>query len=38
MPHARFSSEEIVRRGEELYAQQICSIIIAIYKQWDHNR
>ena len=25
MPHARFSGEEIVQRGEELYAQQICS-------------
>ncbi len=25
MPHARFSGEEIVRRGEELYAQNISS-------------
>ena len=25
MPHSRFSGEEIVRRGEELYARQIQS-------------
>ncbi len=27
MPHARYSGEEIVRRGEELYEQSVCQLV-----------